>query len=249
MLIESKKKNGVYWIILNRPEKANAINSQMWRDIAAKLEAGSAATDCSVVALTGSGKFFSAGEDILDLSDAATFSAAFDLFIGTLRPTFDRILRCTKPVVAAVNGQAVGAGTEIVFACDMAVATPGATFSLAQGKRGIGPALALTLGMPVMGRKRLSEAAMTGRKIGAEEAEEWGIINSVAREGLAAEVEKLAAKVAQIPPALTRMMKEVMLTQMSMLEYESAFHHIAMYSQSQETREGISQFIAKRPRP
>jgi len=245
MQVESKEKGDVYWVILNRPEKANAINVQMWHDIADKLDEGSASEDSRVIALTGTGKFFSAGEDIVDLSGAATFTAAFDLFIGTMRPVFDRVLRCPKPVIAAVNGQAVGAGTEIVFACDMAVASPEASFSLAQGKRGIGPALALTLGMPVLGRKRLSEAALTGRKFSAEEAEEWGIINSVARGGLEAEVERLAEEIAQTPPALIRTMKEVMLTQMSMLEYKSAFHHIAMYSQSQETRQGISKFISK----
>jgi enoyl-CoA hydratase/carnithine racemase len=246
MLVETKEKNNVFWVILNRPEKANAINAEMWRGIADKLDEGSRAADSRVVAITGNGRFFSAGEDIVDLSGATTFTAAYDLFIGTLRPVFDKVLRCQKPVIAAVNGQAVGAGTEIVFACDMAVASPDASFSLAQGKRGIGPALALTLGLPVMGRKRLTEAAMTGRRFSAEEAEEWGIINSVARGGLEVGVERIADEIAQTPPALTRTMKEVMLTQMSMLEYESAFHHIAMYSQSQETRAGISKFVSKR---
>lgn len=243
MLIESEEKSDVYWITINRPEKANAINEEMWRGIADSLDEGSASLDSRVVAITGKGRFFSAGEDIVDLSGAKTFTAAFDLFIGTMRPVFDRMLKCPKPVIAAVNGGAIGAGTEIVFACDLAVASPEATFSLAQGKRGIGPALALTLGMPVLGRKRLSEAAMTGRTFGAEEAEDWGIINAVARTGLEAEVERLAREIAQTPPSLTRTMKEVMLTQMSTLEYESAFHHIAMYSQSQETREGVSKFI------
>ena len=245
MLVESRESRNVFWIILNRPEKANAINEEMWRGIAGKLDEGSASRGSRVVAITGTGRFFSAGEDIVDLSGATTFTAAYDLFIGTLRPVFDRMLRCPKPVVAAVNGQAVGAGTEIIFACDLAVASPEASFSLAQGKRGIGPALALTLGMPVLGRKRLTEAAMTGRRFSAEEAEDWGIINAVAWGGLEAEVERLADEIAQTPPALTRTMKEVMLTQMSMLEYESAFHHIAMYSQSQETRQGISKFISK----
>jgi len=243
--VESKEANNAYWITLNRPEKANAINAQMWRDIGSKLDEGSKSPNSRVVALTGTGKFFSAGEDIMDLGGATTFSAAFDLFIGTLRPVFDKVLRCPKPVIAAVNGQAVGAGTEIVFACDLAVATPDSTFSLAQGKRGIGPALALTLGMPVLGRKRLSEAAMTGRRFSAQEAEEWGVINSIAEEGLEITVERLAEEISQTPPVLIRTMKEVMLTQMSMLEYESAFHHIAMYSQSQETRQGISKFISK----
>lgn len=243
--MESKEENNVFWIVLNRPEKANAINAEMWHSMAEKLDEGSESRNSRVVALTGAGRFFSAGEDIMDLRGATTFTAAFDLFMGTLRPVFDRMLRCTKPVIAAVNGQAVGAGTEIVFACDLAVANPEATFSLAQGKRGIGPALALTLGMPVLGRKRLSEAAMTGRRFTAQEAEEWGIINSVALEGLETEVQRLAREVAQTPPALTRMMKEVMLTQMSTLEYESAFHHIAMYSQSQETRQGVRKFVSK----
>ncbi len=245
MLIESKEKGNVFWIILNRPEKANAINVQMWRELAEKLDKGSGSPGSRAIALTGSGRFFSAGEDIVDLSGATTFTAAFDLFMGTMRPVFDRMLKSPKPVIAAVNGQAVGAGTEIVFACDLAVASPDASFSLAQGKRGIGPALALTLGMPVLGRKRLSEAALTGRRFSAQEAEEWGIINSVAAGGLEAEVERLAEEIAQTPPALTRTMKEVMLTQMSMLEYESAFHHIAMFSQSQETRQGVSKFISK----
>lgn len=245
MQVETREKNNAFWIVLNRPEKANAINEEMWRAIADRLDEGSKSPSSRVVALTGTGRFFSAGEDISDLSGATTLTAAYDLFMGTLRPVFDRVLKSPKPVIAAVNGQAIGAGAEIVFACDMAVATPDATFSLAQGKRGIGPALALTLGMPVLGRKRLAEAAMTGRRFSAAEAEEWGVVNSIAQGGLEAEVERLAGEVAQTPPALTRMMKEVMLAQMSMLEYESAFHHIAMYSQSQETRQGISNFFTK----
>ena len=82
MLIESREKGNVFWIVLNRPEKANAINHTMWRGLAAKLDEGAKSHDSRVIALTGSGRFFSAGEDITDLSGVTTFTAAYDLFIG-----------------------------------------------------------------------------------------------------------------------------------------------------------------------
>jgi enoyl-CoA hydratase/carnithine racemase len=218
----------------------------MWKDISAKLDKGTASTGSSIIAITGTGKYFSAGEDLKDLFGTSNFNAALDLFLGTMRPVFDKIFRCAKPVVAAVNGVAVGAGVELVFACDMALAAPKATFALAQGRQGIGPALALTLGMVRMGKKRLAELGMTGRRFGAKEAEDWGLINGVARGSLEAEVEKLAKEVAMTPPTLIRTMKEVMLREMTILGVESAFSYIALYSQSEETREGINKFLSKK---
>jgi enoyl-CoA hydratase/carnithine racemase len=246
LLVESKEANGVFWIVLNRPEKANAINLDMWRQVLAKLEEGTASTKSSVIAITGTGKYFSAGEDLTDLSKASSFADALNLFLDTMRPVFDKIFRCPKPVIAAINGIAVGAGTELIFACDMAVAIPDATFALAQGRQGIGPALALTIGMLRIGKKQLAELGMTGRRFGAKEAQDWGLINGVAKNGLEAEVERLAREVAQTPPTLIRTMKEVMLREMTILGVESAFTYIAMYSQSEETREGIKRFLSKK---
>ena len=245
MFVESKEKNGVYWIILNRSDKANAINLDMWRVIQGKLDEAIASPKCSVIAITGTGKYFSAGEDLTDLSKAASFTDALNLFLDTMRPVFDKIFRSPKPVVAAINGIAVGAGAELMFACDMAYATPEATFALAQGKQGIGPALALTIGMLRIGKKQLAELAMTGRRFGTKEAQDWGLINGVAKNGLEAEIERLAREVAKTPPTLIRTMKEVMLREMTILGVESAFTYIAMYSQSEETREGIKRFLSK----
>jgi len=244
-LVKSREEKQVFWIVLNRPEKANAINVRMWKEISGKIDEGAASASARVVAIVGSGKFFSSGSDMADLAEASTHAAAFDLFTGTLRPVFDKILRCPKPVVAAVNGAAIGAGVDLVFACDLAVADPDAYFALSQGRHGVGPALGLTLGMPVLGRRRLTETAMTGRRIGAGEAERWGLVNSVAKRGVKAEVEKLARQISETPPSLIRAMKEVLLRQMSSAGYESAFDYIAMFSQSQETRAGIAGFLSK----
>ena len=242
--MESREAGGVYWITLNRQDKANAISAEMWREISAKLDEG-ITSKSNVLAITGAGKYFSAGEDIADLGGATTFQASLGLFLDTMRPVFDKIFRCPKPVIAAVNGIAVGAGVELILACDMATAIPDATFALSQGRNGIGPAIALTIGLLQVGRKRLAELAMTGREFGVEEAMDWGLINGVAKNDLKTEVERLAAEIAQTPPTLVRMMKEVMLREMTILGVENAFAHIATYSQSEETREGIRRFISK----
>jgi enoyl-CoA hydratase/carnithine racemase len=128
---------------------------------------------------------------------------------------------------------------------DMAVAVPDAYFSLAQGRYGIGPALGLTFGVPVLGRKRLADMALTGRRVGAAEAERWGLINSVAQRSLETEVEELAEHVSETPPTLIRAMKEVLLRQMTLAGYESAFSYFAMFSQSQEAKAGTQRFLAK----
>ena len=246
MQVESKEEKRVFWIALNRPEKANAIDRGMWKAISEKLDEGAASSSARLIALTGKGRNFSSGADIADLAKASTHTAAFEFLLETVRPVFDRILRSPKPVVAAVNGPAVGGGAELVFACDMAIATPDAYFSLVQGKYGIGPALGLTFGVPVLGRKRLAEMALTGRRVTASEAERWGLINSVAQGKLEEEVERLAEHVSETPPTLIRAMKEVLLRQMSLAGYESAFSYFAMFSQSQEAKAGTERFLSKK---
>jgi enoyl-CoA hydratase/carnithine racemase len=246
LLVESREEEKVFWIVLNRPEKANAIDRSMWKTMAEKLDEGAASSAARVIALTGKGKNFSAGADIADLAKTSTEMAAFDFLLGTIRHVFDRILRSPKPVIAAVNGPAVGGGAELVFASDMAIAVPEAYFSLAQGRYGIGPALGLTFGVPVIGRKRLADMALTERRVSAAEAERWGLINSVAQGSLEEEVEKLAERIAQTPPTLVRAMKEVLLRQMSLAGYESAFSYFAMFSQSQESKAGTERFLSRK---
>lgn len=245
MLVESKERNKVFWIVLNRPEKANALNAEMWEEFSKKVDEGAASQSATVIAIIGTGKYFSAGSDMAELARASTPAAAFDLFMGTMRSAFDKVLRCPKPVVAAVNGPALAAGVDLIFACDLAIALPDAYFALSQGKHGVGPALGLTLGIPVLGKKLLTEMAMTGRRVSAEEAERWGLINWVAKGAMENEVERLATQISETPPSLIRAMKEVMLRQMSMVGYENAFDYIAMFSQSKETREGIAKFLSK----
>lgn len=246
MQIESREAKRVFWVILNRPEKANAIDREMWKVLAEKLDQGALSDASRIIALTGKGKYFSSGADMKDIASAANHTAAFEFLLGRIRPVFDKILRSPKPVIAAVNGPAVGGGAELVFACDMAVASPEAYFSLAQGRYGIGPALGLTLGVPIIGRKRLADMALTERRVEAAEAERWGLINSIARGDMVVEVEKLADHISETPPTLIRAMKEVLLRQMSIAGYESAFSYFAMFSQSQETKEGTAKFLSKK---
>ncbi|MGC9165161.1 MAG: enoyl-CoA hydratase/isomerase family protein, partial [Thermoprotei archaeon] len=149
--------------------------------------------------------------------------------------------------IAAVNGPAYGAGVELTLASDLAVAVKDSYFSLSQGRIGVGPALALAIGLPVLGRKRLLEMILTGRKVTAEEAYEWGMINYVVNKNdLEGWIINIVKEMSLTTPLLTRIIKDVMMRQLSLIDYASIFREIALFSLSEETRSGIKRFLEKR---
>lgn len=245
-VIKSKIKDGVYWIILNRPEKLNAINLEMWNKLRVELNKGAENPDIRAIVITGSGRFFCAGEDIRDLDSIKNFEDAVRIFLDYIRPTFELILKNPKPVISAVNGPAYGVGVELVLASDLAVANKEAYFSLSQGRIGVGPAIALIIGLPILGRKRLLEMVLLGRKVFADEAVNWGLINKVAYKDLEDEVSEMVKDLSKTTPLLTRMIKDVMLRQFNIIDYTSIFREVALYSLSEETRSGIKQFLERK---
>ncbi|MDG6939960.1 MAG: enoyl-CoA hydratase/isomerase family protein [Nitrososphaerota archaeon] len=243
MEIASRTSGGVRWITLNRPAKANAMSLAMWRRLREEVVGASADAGVRVIAVTGAGKYFCAGEDIADLADADTVDASLSVFLDHIRPAFDAIACSPKVVIAAVNGPAVGAGTELTLVCDLAVASKDAYFALPQGRLGIGPSIALGTGLSVLGRKRLAEMVLTGRRVPAQEAAAWGLVNSVCESDLGEEVERLAEEVAAVPEPLLRLTKEVLVGQVRTAVYHASFRDIALFSQSTETRDGIASFL------
>ncbi len=245
--VKSEVRNNTYWIFLNRPEKLNAINLNMWKSLYDELLRASNSKEVRAIVISGIGRYFCAGEDIEDLNSIRSFEDAVNIFLDHIRPVFDLILRNPKPVIAAVNGPAYGAGVELTFVADLAVAVKEAFFSLSQGKIGVGPALALTIGVPVIGRKRLLEMVLTGRKVTAEEAQSWGMINSIVdRDNLEEHVLAIANEITATSYLLVRIIKDVMMRQLNMIDYASIFREIAFYSLSEETRSGIKRFLERR---
>ncbi len=177
--IQSEMKGEVGLLTINRPESLNALNTQVVSELDRSLHELDAKGEVKAVVLTGAGdKAFVAGGDIkemltLDVSAARTFSRngqQMVLYIETM----------TKPVLAAVNGYALGGGLELALACDFIYASESARFGLPEVTLGVLPGFGGTQNLArTIGPARARELIFTGRTITAQEAFEWGIVNAV----------------------------------------------------------------------
>ncbi len=196
--------DGVATIELNRPQALNAWNAQLGADLLAALRG--AAEDDAVRALliTGAGRAFSSGADLKDMSGETTPDGRPDVYrtlTERYHPIMHAIREVPKPVVAAVNGPAVGIGCSLALCCDLILAAESAYFLLAFVNIGLVPDGGSSLFVPTrVGFARANELSMLGEKLGAAQALEWGLINRVvADERLHEESAALAARLAAGP--------------------------------------------------
>lgn len=169
---------GVLVVRLNRPEVANALNTQAWRDIGAvwtALTVDPGEVRCAV--FTGAGdRAFCAGGDLKE-RDGMT-DAAWARQHEIIERAYWALMDCPIPVIAAVNGHAYAGGLEMVLACDFAYAVRGARFALTEVTLGIMPGAGGTQNLPrAVGERRAKEIILTGRPFTADEAEAWGVVN------------------------------------------------------------------------
>ena len=190
---------------LNRPEVLNAWNGQFGADLLAALRDVAADDAVRAVILTGAGRAFSSGADLKDVSGGSTTPEARPDVYLTLTERYHPIMRAIrsvpKPVLAAVNGPAVGIGCSLALCCDLILASESAYFLLAFVNIGLVPDGGSSLFLPSrVGIARASELAMLGERLPAARALEWGLINRVVPdEQLAAEAQALAARMAAGP--------------------------------------------------
>ena len=170
-------RDGIALVTFNRPAALNAVNAALSSAVGEALEAAAADPQVRVVVVTGSGRAFCAGADLKELARQRPVHAPDHPewgFAGLVRHWID------KPVIAAVNGYAMGGGTEIALACDLVVAADSATFGLPEVKRGLlaaaGGVVRLQRQLPL---KRALQLALTGDAIDAATAYDWGLINEV----------------------------------------------------------------------
>jgi crotonobetainyl-CoA hydratase len=192
-------RDGVAVITLNRPGAMNAVNADLSTAVGEGIEAAAADDSVRVVVITGTGRAFCAGADLKELAQKKPVSAHGHPewgFAGLIRHWID------KPVIAAVNGFAMGGGTEIALSCDLVVAADTATFGLPEVKRGLlaaaGGVVRLQRQLPL---KRALELALTGDGIDAATAESWGLVNKVVpAEAVLEEALELAGRIAANAP-------------------------------------------------
>jgi 2-(1,2-epoxy-1,2-dihydrophenyl)acetyl-CoA isomerase len=247
------RRGGELRIELNRPDALNAWNVQFGRDLAAAVErAGD--DDVRAVVITGAGRAFSSGADLkagFDPTPAGHPDVRTPLR-ELYHPTIAAVRRLPKPVVAAVNGPAVGIGCSLALACDLVVARESAYFLLAFVNIGLVPDGGASLLVPERaGMARAAEMAMLGERVPAERALEWGLANRVvADDDFEAEVDALAARLAAGPTgAYARIKRQLNAWAMGRMEdqldLEADLQQEA--AESADFREGVLAFLERRP--
>jgi enoyl-CoA hydratase/carnithine racemase len=203
-----RKTEGIAVITFNRPEVLNAANNQFTREFLLALKKAETDPEVKVVVLRGEGRAFCAGHDITEDTDGETIEESVAL-IEELQETTRVIMRMGKPVIAAVQGYAVGAGCEWTLNCDLRIAAEGAKFGFPEARIGTTVANAGTkLLILLVGLGRAKELILTSRMIEAKEAKEWGLVNEVVPlESLEKTAMDLARKIAQQPDMSTRFAK------------------------------------------
>jgi len=237
-------------IILNRPDRMNAINSKMLEEIRGLMETIERLNEVKVVIITSKEKYFCAGADIVELSPIETIQDAFK-FSRKIQLAFNSVADLPKPVIAAINGMALGGGCELALACDLRIASEDATFGLPEINIGVLPGAGGTQRLPrLLGVTKAKEMLFTGRKITAKEACNMGMINKVvALDKLQQEAEIWAQELAEKPPLALREAKHLVNTGIehnlsSALKMEA--YSIAGLFTSEDKNEGMKAFLGKR---
>jgi enoyl-CoA hydratase/carnithine racemase len=196
-----EERDGLVRLTLNRPEVMNSFNFALLRALKAEIEALRFRPEVRVVVITGAGdKAFCAGADLKERASLTPLQVKE--FIYTIRDLFTQIEDLNKPVVAAVNGVALGGGTELALACDIRLAAETATLGLTETRLAIIPGAGGTQRLPrLIGRGKAKELIFTGRRVAAAEALALGLVNRVhPLADLPAACEALAAEIAGTGP-------------------------------------------------
>jgi 2-(1,2-epoxy-1,2-dihydrophenyl)acetyl-CoA isomerase len=242
--------NGVGTITLNRPDKLNSFNREMALLLQEKLDECTNDASIRCIYLTGAGKGFCAGQDLAEVVDPE--GPGMQKILGEhYNPIITRLRTIPKPIVAAVNGVAAGAGANLAFACDVVVASQAASFLQAFSKIGLIPDSGGTFHLPrLIGFQKASALMMLGDKVPAEEALQLGMLYKVfSAETFEAESKKIAATLAAMPTKALGYIKHVLNQSLSnnlpaQLRMEDEYQQRA--AATADFKEGVAAFLEKR---
>lgn len=248
--ILTEQKGFVTVIRMNLPERMNCLQKDLQNDLKDALRQFKGNAESRVAILTGSGRAFCAGGDLEELGSALS-TVEFYQIMKASEEIIELITDTPKPVIAAVNGAAAGAGFSIALACDLIVASTNALFMQAFAKVGLIPDLGSFYFLPrVVGMHKAKELIWTARPVRAEEALQMGIINKlVSPEKLEDEAMSLADKLAAGPPFAIGLAKTLLARSLTsnlrdMLQYEGMGQAICL--SSDDNKEGIRAFYEKK---
>lgn len=273
LTIQTASADGVYTITLNRPDSLNAFNEQMFVELNGALRAAARDDGVRCLVLAGAGRAFCSGQDLQEIraryadetrispiapagAERSGGSPAAGLDFGAhlrnkYNPLISRLRTMEKPVIAAVNGVAAGAGASLAFAADLRIAARSASFVMAFVHVGLIPDSGATLTLvQSVGYARAAELCFLGEKLPAEEAQRTGLINRVVDDAdLPTAAHDLAKKLASLPTTAIGLTKRLLnrawnATIDDQLDYEAFMQATA--GATADHREGIQAFVEKR---
>jgi enoyl-CoA hydratase/carnithine racemase len=238
----------VVLVRLNRPQALNALNDQLADDLTAALKAAEADPAVRAIVITGSERAFAAGAEIREMAAKSYAEALSEDFITK---SWEEVVRCRKPVIAAVAGYALGGGCELAMMCDFVIAADNARFGQPEITLGVSPGAGGTQRLPrFVGKAKAMDMVLTGRMMDAAEAERAGLVSRVvAPERLIEEAMAAAQVIAALSPNAVMLVKEMVnaafetpLAQGVRLE-RRLFHSLFAF---EDQKEGMAAFLEKR---
>jgi enoyl-CoA hydratase len=246
-----EKKGAIAYVTVNRPKVLNALNTPTWKDLRTAFEDARDDTAVRGVILTGAGdKAFIAGADISELAHVAAFEAEQSSRFG--QEVLDLIENLGKPVVAAINGFALGGGCETAMACTIRIAVDTAQFGQPEVKLGLVPGGGGTQRMPrLIGKGRALQLILSGEMISAQEAYRIGLVNEIVpAAGLVTRAEAILKKIASNAPIAVKFALEAANKGMETSQGEGLLleaSYFGLCAATEDKKEGTAAFLEKRP--
>jgi enoyl-CoA hydratase/carnithine racemase len=247
----SEKRLSITYVTINRPEKRNALSRKVVDDLAACFRVIQADEETRVVILTGAGeKAFAAGADLAEV--AALSPIEGKEFSARGQQLLDSIEGLGKPVIAAVNGPALGGGCELAMACTFRIASENAIFGQPEVKLGLIPGFGGTQRLPrLVGKGRALELILSGAPVSAQDAYRVGLVNQVvAASELIAAAENLARKIISCAPLAVKFAMEAVNRGLEMAQSDAQVLEASLFAlccATQDMKEGTRAFLEKRP--
>ncbi|WNS76551.1 enoyl-CoA hydratase-related protein [Bacillus sp. DTU_2020_1000418_1_SI_GHA_SEK_038] len=241
-------KDGVAWLYLNRPDKLNAFTAQMNREITEAVRNASKNDEVRCIVITGEGRAFCSGQDLSEVDESMDHG---DVLRNHYGPMVKQLRQCEKPIIAAVNGVAAGAGFSLALSCDFRLVSEKASFINAFVHVGLIPDSGnLYFLNQLVGQAKAAELAILGEKVPAAEAVQIGLANRmIPAEAFEKEVSNFALRLASMPTKAIGLIKRS-LKAVSTLSFEDYLEHEAQGQRAAgltaDHREGIEAFMQKR---
>lgn len=244
------KKNGIATITINRPQALNALNEETLREISSRLADARNDNDTKVIVITGAGdRAFCAGADLNVMKEATAYEGMHLSLVGQ-KLTLE-IEEIEKPVIAAINGYALGGGLEVAMACDLRIASENAKLGQPEVNVGLIPGWGGTQRLPrFVGRGKAKELIFTGKSVDAKTAQNLGLVNKVVPlEQLKQTVQELASELMNKPPIAIEFTKQL-INNSEEINLKTGLTNEAqafgVLASTEDFKEGVEAFLAKR---